>query len=313
MLDSFLRWNDRQDQAFAECYRIISVEIESPNQKKIYLGQNQPRLCRYCDEGPEHTTFKEKSHAIPMFLGNRTIIDLMECDRCNHHFGSHFEDSFANYIHPFRPLQRTRGRKGIPGYKDEDLRIQALTPSFLEISAHGKLDFDDLKVEGERRLKLPMKRLPFYPTAVHKSLIKIALALMPAEDHVRFGDLKRWLLAKDHRPRVRGFGPVMEWFISGPTNPDRIRCIVARAKEEFRDKVFEYQLIFCFGNFQFQLTIPLSAEAGKEKNYVRAPLLMPTEHFRAFGESDFEDKIFESGVRVENEEISVLIQYSNDV
>jgi hypothetical protein len=312
MLEKFLRWNDVQNKAFTERYQVLSVDIESAVQKKIFLGEGEPRICRYCGDDSTRTTFKEQSHAIPIFLGNKTVIDLLECDRCNHHFGDHFENSFANYTYPFRPLQRTRGRNGIPVYKDKDLRVAATGPSQLEIWAHGDLDYEDLKVEGKNQLELPTKRQPYYPAAIQKSLIKIALAVMPSEDHSRFIDLKRWLLEKDHRPGFGGFGPIMEWIINGPTNPDQIRCIVARAKEHCRDNVFEYQLIFRFGNFQYQLVIPLSDEAGKEKYYVRAPLLMPDEHFLIYGLSDFKDKNFESCERVENEEVCLQIQYEKD-
>lgn len=309
MLESFLRWNERQNHAFTSRYQVLTVDIASAEQQKIFLGEGELRVCRYCSDDSTRTTFKEQSHAIPIFLGNKTVIDLLECDRCNHHFGDHLENSFANYTHPFRPVQRTRGRNGIPVYKDKDLRVAANGSSELEIWAHGNLGFEDLKVEGKNQLNLPMKRLPYYPTAVHKSLIKIALALMPAADLSRFGDLKRWLLEKNHRPGVIGFGPIMEWIINGPTSPDQIRCIVARANEHCKDTVFEYQLIFRFGNFQYQLTIPLSEEAGKEKSFVRAPLLMPDEHFRAFGLSNFEDKIFESGERVANEEVYLQLKF----
>jgi hypothetical protein len=309
VLESFLLWNERQNEAFTKQYMVLFVDIASAEQKKIFLGEGEAKICRYCGDDPTRTTFKEVSHAIPIFLGNKTIIDLLECDRCNHHFGDHLENSFANYTHPFRPLQRTRGRSGVPVYKDKNLRVSAKGYSHLEIWAHGDLGLEDLKVDGKNQLKLPMQRLPYYPTAIHKSLIKIALALTPAEDHSRFGDIKRWLLEKNHHPGVIGFGPVMEWIINGPTSPDHIRCIIARAKEHARDTVFEYQLVLRFGNFQYQLTIPLSEEAGKEKSFVRAPLLMPDEHFRAFGLSNFEDKNFESGERVANEEVFLGLKF----
>lgn len=311
MLEKFLRWNERQDKIFSERYELIAFEnIASATQKKRYLGEDETKVCRYCGDDATRTTFKELSHAIPIFLGNKTVIDLLECDRCNHHFGDHFENSFANYLHPFRPVQRTRGRNGVPVYKDRDLRIEATGPSHLEIWAHGSLDFDDLKVEGHNRLKLPMQRLPYYPTAVHKSLIKIALAVMPADSQHRFGDLKRWLLQTNHRPALIGF-PVMEWIINGQTNPEHIQCALLRANEEFRDTVFEYQLIFRFGNFQYQLTIPVPEESGKQKHLVRAPLLMPEQHFRTFGLSNFDDKNFESAERVSSEDVCLQMQYEN--
>ncbi|MGS0738107.1 MAG: HNH endonuclease [Pseudomonas sp.] len=309
MIEKFLGLNRNRLQAFSQRYEFRVVSIVSPTQDKIYLGQGQPRICRYCGEDASSTTFKEQSHAIPIFLGNKTVIDLLECDRCNHHFGDHFENSFANYTHPHRSFQRTRGRSGIPVYKDKDFRVSASDQSNLKIWSQGKEGLNALKVEGENRLKLPLARQPYYPTAIHKSLVKIALAVMPAADHAKFAGLKEWLLSKDHAPAFSGAVPVIEWMISGPVNPNRIMCLLARAKERYREAVFQYQLIFQYGNFQYQLVIPLSEESGQKKDFVYAPLLLPEKHFLQYGPSDYQEKNFLSGERVVGEVVDLHIRY----
>lgn len=308
MLEDFLECNRNRDQALSERYDILTIRIDSPTQPKIYLGAGMPKVCRYCGDDSAVTTFREQSHAIPIFFGNKTVIDLLECDRCNHHFGDHLENSFANYTLPHRPFQRTRGRSGIPVYKDKNFRVSASDQANMLFLAHGDFDFDDLKVKGKKQIKFPLVRQPYYPTAIHKSLVKIALALMPAEDHSRFTLLKSWLLSKDHAPMMSGFVPIIEWVIAGPVNPNGILCVLAKAKERYSN-VFNYQLIFQYGNFQYQLVIPLLEESGQEKAFVYAPLLMPESHFIKYGPSDYEEKYFVSGEKVVGEAVNILIRY----
>ena len=309
MLDKFLAGNMDRHEAFAERYCIRRIEIESATQQKIQLGLGESKVCRYCGDDESTTTFKEESHAIPIFLGNKTVTDLLECDRCNHHFGDHFENSFAAYTLPHRPFQRTRGRNGIPKYKDQEFRISASDQSNLEIYAMGERDLEAFEVKGKNQLRFPLIRQPYYPTAIHKSLIKIALAMMPAQDHAMFGTLKQWLLRKDHSPAFSGSVPIIEWMISGPVDPNQITCILAKAKKDYEESTFKFQLILKYGNFQYQLVIPLPEESGKNKEYVFAPLLMPDSHFRNYGLSDYCEKTFDSADRVVGEVSEVLIQY----
>ncbi|MCL8308626.1 hypothetical protein, partial [Pseudomonas putida] len=157
----------------------------------------------------------------------------------------------------------------------------------------------------------PLMRQPYYPTAIHKMLIKMALAMMPDDDHRQFNYLKPWLLSKDHKPGLSGSVPIIEWGISGGVNPNKIMCIVAKVKEAFKDSAYRYQFICQYGNFQYQLVIPLPEECGQRKDFVYAPLLLPDEHFRVFGTSDYQEKHFNSPDRVRGEKLSILLQYTS--
>ncbi|WP_321860501.1 HNH endonuclease [Pseudomonas paraveronii] len=311
MIEKFIEYNGKRWGALTERYVLHVFTVFSPSQQKHKLGYKQPKICRYCGKDESTTTFSEESHAIPIFLGNKTIIDELECDQCNHHFGDHLENSFAAYTHPHRPLQRTRGRNGIPKYKASDLEVSAVDQSTLVICVGGEGGIDALEVEGKNQLRLPLMRQPYYPTAIHKMLIKMALAMMPDDDHCQFNYLKPWLLRKDHRPGLSGSVPVIEWGISGGVNPNKITCIVAKMKEAFKDSAYRYQFIFQYGNFQYQLVIPLPEECGQRKDFIYAPLLLPDEHFRVFGPSDYQEKDFSSPDRVRGEKLSILLQYSS--
>jgi len=311
VIEKFIEFNEKRGRALTERYVLHVFNVFSPTQLKRRLGHKQPKVCRYCGKDERSTTFREESHAIPIFLGNKTIIDELECDQCNHHFGDHLENSFAAYTHPHRPFQRIRGRNGIPKYKAPDLEVSAVDQSNLVICVGDKGGVDALEVEGKNQLRFQVVRQPYYPTAIHKMLIKMALAMMPDDDHRQFDYLKPWLLSKNHKPGLSGSVPVIEWGISGGVNPNKITCIVAKVREAFQESTYRYQFIFQYGNFQYQFVIPLPDECGHRKDFVYAPVFLPDEHFRVFGPSDYQEKHFNSPDRVRGEKFSILLQYSD--
>ncbi|WP_053184898.1 HNH endonuclease [Pseudomonas thivervalensis] len=309
MIEGFINSNAKRREAFFNVYETSISTIRSPEQKKESLGLNEVLIYRYCGKEPPEGKFKEVSHAIPIFLGNKTIIDRLECDNCNHHFGDHLEDSFAKYLNPFRPFQRTRGRSGIPTYKDQDLRISASSQDHVDIYMLADQELSSLQMQGENKLKFVLQRQPYYPVAVHKSLIKIAIAMMPSEDHERLAVLKQWLLMKDNQPIMSNI-PVIEWAASGPINPNRIVCMVGKAREEFRSEYFLYTFIFCYANMQYQLIVPvMDEEAGRNKAFVFAPVLLSDSHFRAYGPCGHVEKYLDSDQQVRGESVELLLKY----
>lgn len=154
-----------------------------------------------------------------------------------------------------------------------------------------------MEVEGKNQLRFQVLRQPYYPTAIHKTLIKMALVMMPDDDHRQFDYLKSWLLSKNHKPGLSGTVPVIEWEISGGVNPNKITCIVAKVREASQESTYRYQFIFQYGNFQYQFVIPLPEECGHDKDFVYAPVFLPDEHFRIFGPSDYQVKHFNSSDR----------------
>lgn len=104
-----------------------------------------------------------------------------------------------------------------------------------------------MEVEGKNQLRFQVLRQPYYPTAIHKTLIKMALVMMPDDDHRQFDYLKSWLLSKNHKPGLSGTVPVIEWEISGGVNPNKITCIVAKVREASQNRHIAISSYFSTG------------------------------------------------------------------
>lgn len=313
MLEEFLKTNARMREDFFRAYGLIGLEITSKTQEKLYVGSKVNPLCRYCGRDSSATTFKNESHAISVFLGNRTLIDRDECDACNKHFGSFVEDHFAKYTLPNRTFARIKGRAKIPSYKDQDYEISA-GDGKLAISMLRSSDLDGILVKGGERstFKFSTQRQPYRPTAVYKTFVKMALALMPKEDHESLGQLKQWLLADNHETLFSGDVKVIEWQMPGPMNPHRLLCYICKAKPEFEATHFKYILLVAFGNHQYQVVIPDPAsEAGVNKNFQFAPALVPPNHFKKYGVPDFTERSFFSSELVKGEKVDIQISFES--
>lgn len=113
------------EKYFESVYDLVShYDLPQGNFKKRYIGKKPPKLCSYCNRNNEETRFRNRSHAIPEFLGNKTLIAYDECDQCNKHFGSKVEEHLAKYLGAYRTVARISGKKPIPKYKSNDKKFE---------------------------------------------------------------------------------------------------------------------------------------------------------------------------------------------
>ncbi|MBV8095742.1 MAG: hypothetical protein JO110_21445, partial [Acetobacteraceae bacterium] len=70
------------------------------------LGDKHDRVCRFCGEHEPKVTFKDRAHAIPEALGNKSLFTNYECDICNHAFGEGIEKHLGNWSKPSRTFAR---------------------------------------------------------------------------------------------------------------------------------------------------------------------------------------------------------------
>ena len=77
------------------------------------------RRCRFCGRGIPDVTFRRDAHAVPEFLGNKSLFSMNECDDCNAILASGYEDHLAKWTHFFRAMMRVsrKGKAGGPTYK----------------------------------------------------------------------------------------------------------------------------------------------------------------------------------------------------
>lgn len=146
------------------------------------IQDKKTNVCRFCLRDTRFTSFKNKSHAISHCLGNKTIILLNECDKCNSYFGDIFENDLASYTLPIRNLNSIKGKNKKPKYKSNDKKatIESVKDKdkFLEIIAQTGSSIIEQEDTG---FKLEFDIEPYTPLNVYKALVKMALSIMPEE------------------------------------------------------------------------------------------------------------------------------------
>src|SRR5665213_3197639 len=104
-----------QDLVLVMNYEQIAHHFLDEEQKQ-YIGSKANRKCRYCGAVPP-APFRTVSHALPEFIGNKSLIAHDECDGCNKFFSETVEDSLGKLLSPLRTLLLIGGKTGIPTQK----------------------------------------------------------------------------------------------------------------------------------------------------------------------------------------------------
>lgn len=203
------------------------------------------KTCRFCKSS--NAKFDKKAHAVPEFLGNKTVFNVDECDACNSAFGNDFEPHLKRFVGPsfFYHLKgkkgwsKTSGGNGIQLSSFENSQIsRAINIVVKEKPKDSKLE---ISVKGEE----------FTPIKVYKSILKILLSLIPTKYLEEFEGSFKWLKSGydfkglNHAPMVMvGRQP------PDPRNPTIMEISITQTKEK---KGNIYQLKVKFNNLMIVL------------------------------------------------------------
>lgn len=264
--------NDKMLQLLGDDY-VPLVCYHLNKEEDIKLSDSVPGTCRFCGRSKPEVTFKKVAHAIPHFIGNRTLKSTYECDDCNGLFSS-MESNFSNFMsfyHTFAQVNKGGGAK-VPKY-----RANSSEESFIEVKENG---FNINCFEGEglvpvidednKTLTLKTNR-SYVPVNVYKIFIKMALSIIPEEELKNLSVTKKWLhgdIAIDaqglmlvERRYMRFFNPFV--FDS---------CMIFKRKDSCTNAVPSYIFGLAYYNFFFQTYIPF---CDTDKQFRGAQLTMP--------------------------------------
>ena len=166
---------------------------------KVELRSSEKGLCRFCDRRAPAVTFKKEAHALPHALGNKSLTTDYECDECNEAFGQGIENDLGAWTLPIRWLAQIRGNGGLPKIKRSSKGGWRF--GFNEKGAAvTQRDGDDVfEIDEENRVvTFRLRRDPYYPVAVYKAFVKIALTIMPEEQLKHFATTIAWIRETDH-------------------------------------------------------------------------------------------------------------------
>lgn len=310
MSEEFFIENDELIKGMRSYYDVIFFKILDSTERAVIdvSGNRTTENCRYCGKGPGETKFKSVSHAIPMLLGNRTLIDRLECDACNNHFSIYLEDGFSKYTLPHRIVNTIRGRKN-PKHKDDSFEITFLERGEIRVNVlpGGESRFEAVSVDGGHQLKYTFTRQAYRPITVYKMFVKMALALMPDDEFQQLNELREWILSKDHT-RIFSGVPVAQWEFQGFFDPGKLRCGLFKVKDVFENQYFKYVLVINFGNLQYNVVIPDPlSERETPKTMLDFPALVDRDNVEASGAPSYNHIYFESVDVVKDESVDIFM------
>lgn len=155
--------------------------------------------CRYCGE-TDLKHFRKTAHLLPESSGNRRVVSLDECDRCNKKF-SDFDSQLACFLNPIRTIGQIRGKKGVPRWDQPGSRLRRSLASEGR-RGHLSIEASDLRLEEavawdpvrqvmELRTLIPNNR--FRPRQAYKALAKAGLGLLPEQEITNFSKMIQWV------------------------------------------------------------------------------------------------------------------------
>lgn len=245
---------------FSDHYAPI-VDFQLITGEKHYLGKRAQRHCRFCDRSEPKVTFHKQAHALPEFIGNKSLLSQFECDSCNDLFSEAIEDHFAKFFAPFNTLSQIRGKRGIPTYRSSTKKSRIeVGPDALQITAHA--DDDLIRIDEEKRvLTVQTIPQPFVPVAVYKCLTKMGLSVLPESEVEHYVVALRWIRDRDHRRPVFAGGSLicLYTFVPGPHPLPGIKVLLFQRKRD-ADLVPHMVFVVAFGNWALQVFLPFSSQ-----------------------------------------------------
>ncbi|WP_303315193.1 hypothetical protein Q4Q34_16055 [Flavivirga abyssicola] len=173
-------------ESFLKKYQLNTV-----GKNRVAIGEKdkQKRICRFCLNKSNPTTFNNKAHAISEALGNKTIILFDECDKCNKEFSETIEPHIIQYLSLFRTIFGVKGKGGNKKLKGKNFTL----------SNNGQVNivFNSLEdrpnpSDKNYNLKLNLQE-PLVFQNVYKSFCKYFLSVIDDNDLIHFRDTIKWI------------------------------------------------------------------------------------------------------------------------
>jgi hypothetical protein len=251
--------------------RVALYHYSSDSQ--TFLGNRKSRVCRYCGKTNARVSFSKDAHAIPAFLGNRSVFSLYECNECNDAFSEYLEDHFAKMLHGVRTAMRINGRKSVPNYKTRQRQTRIdVVGDRIEIKQIIGDPVVSLDHENQSAT-FSLETQPFIPLAVYKCLAKMALSVMPESELSFFADTMTWVRDRDHAKGAQNFANACAYraMSQGPL-PERYGWVeLFRRRHESIRIPYMVLVVVCM-NLTFQIHVPL---CSKDQHLMGQQLTIP--------------------------------------
>lgn len=149
-------------------------------QKDVYIDK-EILYCRFCKKTDSNTSFINRSHVFPEFLGNGSLLLYSECDQCNRYFSKNYDSHLSIFTAFERSILGIKGKNGIPNFQHDSMRIKILYEgSSPIINIEPESNFMKIYEEKEE-IFFKFNKNPFIPYSVYKSFIRIGYCFLPID------------------------------------------------------------------------------------------------------------------------------------
>jgi hypothetical protein len=236
-------------------YYVENNLIHANGKKKVFLGDREKKVCRFCRRDASEATFGQDAHLLPEFMGNKVIFSYFECDECNATF-SKYETAFTNYFGIHHSLARLKGKKKVPTYdsKKEKFSIVIDDESINLLSGQGN---NSVTIDEQAQVMTIKTIRPSYiPCNVLKCLVKIGLSAVKEDELVHFEQTRKWLIDKSaENARVQQPCSIVYYNIGGGLRTEF--PFVALLNKRKEAPVPNSAVLISYEHFKFQFFMPL--------------------------------------------------------
>jgi hypothetical protein len=280
--------------------------------EKIFLGEIEDKKCRFCKKTEPEVTFDNDAHAIPEFVNNHNLLSYYECDSCNSKFARTLETHMGDYMNPYHTLSQVRGKKGVPSVrKGGEKSIIDFKEGGLKIESHeGEREIFEFD-EANKTITLKTIRATYIPIAIYKSLTKMALTIIDEEELAHYENAMEWINEEEHdksRFKIDNLKCIYS-FTPGPLPHDFTTCTLFKRKENHKDNVPYMIFLLAYGNYTFQIYLPMSNKDSGDVEFTAIPT--PFDFGNKYGAPKYKILDFSSKEKVKNEEVCILMSFES--
>lgn len=244
---------------------------------KRFLGNSHKKICRFCGKSSPEFSFSNVAHALPESIGNKVLATCYECDSCNSFFGNTIEREYAKFFHLYHSVMGISGKEGKVKFNYK-IHCSKKSPSCMEYCV--KLNFgnvpptvkickevdNDIISLKKNSLMISAPVGKCCPIAVFKSLVKMAITVMPEEEVFCFSNTINWILKKEHDNYYRDKLLKIKYLMFPGFNVVKSPCFVLYRRKESVSDVPYMLFNLTYGFFSFLIEVPCNGDVSETDN-----------------------------------------------
>ena len=281
-------------------YEIGNTLIKPKDRKKIFFGVQEQKVCRFCKKDSTQTSFKNKAHIIPEFMGNKNFFSNFECDNCNHLF-SFYETSLSSYGGILNTFSKVKGKRGYSKHKSNIENAETFVEKdkvIMKIIRPNKKD-SIISVNYDEAIETMTFRTTknsYIPLDAFKALVKIGICLLPENDLAYYDLTRQWLL-NENTINIEASKPLLNVFqkIGGRHFEHPWAILMKRRESAKQEPCPKHSVILFYGIFGFQFFIPGNILDQWILNGKR--IILPIENHISYETRDSKNKL-KTGVNI---------------